>query len=53
MSHACKLLLSQEYPVSQICFESGFNNLSNFNRVFKKITGQTPRAYQQAMLPPA
>ena len=53
ISHACKLLLSQEYPISQICFESGFNNLSNFNRVFKKITGQTPRAYQQAMLLPA
>ncbi len=50
ISHACKLLLTREYPIAAVCFDSGFNNLSNFNRVFKEIMGQTPRQYQQAML---
>ncbi len=50
ISHACKLLLYKEYPISDICFESGFNNLSNFNRVFKDLTGQTPREYQKSKM---
>ena len=50
ISHACKLLLSREYTIGEICYEAGFNNLSNFNRVFKRITRQTPREYQQAMM---
>lgn len=49
ISHACKLLLTQNYQIGEVCYESGFGNLSNFNRVFKRITGQTPRQYQQAM----
>lgn len=50
ISHACKLLLNGEDSVGTICFESGFGNLSNFNRVFKRITGQTPREYQQGRI---
>lgn len=48
ISHACKLLMSNEYSVGSICFETGFGNLSNFNRVFKQITGQTPTQYQHS-----
>jgi len=47
ISYACKLLTEGKLAVSQICFESGFNNLSNFNRTFKKQTGITPTAYYQ------
>lgn len=50
ISYACKLLLTGEYSVGEVCFESGFNNLSNFNRVFKRTTGQTPKEYQRAMV---
>jgi len=50
ISLACKLLLSEDYSVGEVCYESGFNNLSNFNRVFKRITGKTPKAYQKAMV---
>ncbi len=50
ISHACKMLLTGEHSVGEICFASGFNNLSNFNRVFKRVLGQTPRQYQRAML---
>ena len=45
ISYACKLLIEGNLSVSQICFESGFNNLSNFNRTFKKHTGFTPTNY--------
>lgn len=47
ISYACKLLTEGKLSVSQICFESGFNNLSNFNRIFKKQTGLTPTTYYQ------
>jgi len=45
ISYACRLLIEGKLAVSQICFESGFNNLSNFNRSFKKHTGFTPTMY--------
>ena len=50
ISHACKLLLEGELSVTEICFEAGFNNLSNFNRIFKRNTGQTPKEYRRAMV---
>lgn len=45
IGYACRLLLEGKMTVSQICYESGFNNLSNFNRTFKKNTGYTPTSY--------
>ncbi|GAB3893717.1 AraC family transcriptional regulator [Spirosoma agri] len=45
IGHACKLLIGGKLSVTQISFESGFRTLSNFNRQFKDITGQTPSAY--------
>lgn len=45
VSQACKLLRNSNLNVSQICYESGYNNVSNFNRQFKKLTGHTPRDY--------
>ncbi len=46
IGYACKLLIDGNLNVSQICYESGFNNISNFNRQFKRITGKTPQMYQ-------
>lgn len=48
IGHACKLLIETTYTISQIAYESGFDTLSNFNRNFKKTTGQTPRDYRAA-----
>ncbi|WP_420151268.1 AraC family transcriptional regulator [Spirosoma sp.] len=45
IGHACKLLIGGKLNITQISFESGFRTLSNFNRQFKEITGQTPSAY--------
>jgi AraC-like DNA-binding protein len=46
ISYACKLLMENNFNVSQICYESGFNNLSNFNRQFKVVIGKTPQDYK-------
>jgi AraC-like DNA-binding protein len=42
IGHACKLLAESDKPVAEICYETGFNNFSNFNRHFKTIAGRTP-----------
>ncbi len=47
IGYACKLLLDTDDPVSQIAFLSGFNNMTNFNRLFKKYRECTPMAYRQ------
>lgn len=45
VGHACKLLLENKMNISGICYDSGFNNLSNFNEQFKKIKGISPSGY--------
>lgn len=47
-SMACKLLVEGEMPVAEICFQTGFSNLANFNRQFRRVTGTTPTAYRKA-----
>ena len=47
IGYACKLLSEHQYNITRICYESGFNNISNFNRQFKKITGKSPSQYLQ------
>ena len=42
------LLAESEISITDICFEAGFNNLSNFNRYFRLETGLTPRSYRMA-----
>ncbi len=45
VGHACKLLLENKMNISGICYESGFNNVSNFNEQFKRIKGISPSQY--------
>ena len=50
INHATKLLSKTDIDVKTICYESGFNNLSNFFRNFKKITQLTPNVYRDEIL---
>src|SRR5690606_29290810 len=43
IGEACKLLRETNLSVLEISFESGFNNLSNFNRQFKRKIGHSPQ----------
>lgn len=46
VGYACKMLLIENnMKITHICYESGFNNLSNFNRQFKLIKGMTPSEF--------
>lgn len=45
IGYACKLMFEENLSISQIAFESGFGNLSNFNQQFKKIKGITPSQF--------
>lgn len=50
IKHACKLLLESEESVSGICYNSGFNTLSNFNIQFKEVMQKTPKEYKKEFL---
>lgn len=42
IGYACKLLYTESYNISETAYESGFENISNFNKQFLKIKKQTP-----------
>ena len=46
VGHACRLLDERDASVTEVAFQVGFNNLSNFNRRFRQVTGLTPRDYR-------
>ena len=50
ISHACKLLHEEGINISEVCYESGFNTLSNFNKQFKDRIGTTPLNYRKEYL---
>lgn len=50
IKHACKLLTETDDPVSHICYECGFNTLSNFNKQFKEFVQKKPAEYKKAFL---
>ena len=47
ISKSCELLADGDKAVTDVCFESGFNNISNFNRVFRERIGTTPSDYRR------
>lgn len=47
INEACKLLMSGSHNgIAAIAYSCGFNSITNFNRVFKSITGKSPRNYK-------
>jgi len=47
--HASKLLAEKPISITEVCFESGFNNFSHFNKSFKAFTGQNPSQYRNQL----
>lgn len=47
LGHAARLLISTTNTISEICYESGFNNISNFNRLFKKNKNCSPKEFRE------
>lgn len=50
IKHACNLLNSTDKQVAEVCFESGFGNISHFNKQFKVVTGYSPLNYRKMFL---
>ncbi len=46
IGHACRMLAESPKPITEICFESGFSNLSNFNRCFLRRRGMPPSKFR-------
>jgi AraC-like DNA-binding protein len=47
VAEACKLLSDTTKAITDICFEVGYSNISNFNRKFKERRGMTPSRYRE------
>lgn len=43
--NACKSLVNSNMTITKICYDTGYNNISHFNRQFKLITGLTAKQY--------
>ncbi|MEA1787452.1 AraC family transcriptional regulator [Arenibacter sp. GZD96] len=47
VGYAARWLSENELTISEIAFKSGFHNIANFNRIFKRIKGVTPSVYRR------
>ncbi|WP_025146488.1 AraC family transcriptional regulator [Pedobacter jeongneungensis] len=47
LGHATRMLIETTHSISEISYNCGFNNISNFNRVFKKKKHCTPKEFRQ------
>ena len=48
VGHAAKELIETEKTVAEICYSSGFNNISNFDRLFKRLKGCSPKEFRDS-----
>ena len=46
---ACKLIANSSLNISQIAYNSGYHNIANFNRQFKRLTGYAPSEYAKIL----
>ncbi len=49
INHACKLLIETNNDIKSICYDSGFNNFSNFVRFFRRYHGLSPKQFRKKM----
>jgi AraC-like DNA-binding protein len=50
VGNACQLLVSPNYPITDIALDCGFADLSTFNRTFRKLRKMTPSEYRSKLL---
>jgi AraC-like DNA-binding protein len=50
IKHACKMLTETDESIAQICYDCGFNTLSNFNKQFKEIMLKKPMQYKKEFM---
>jgi AraC-like DNA-binding protein len=50
IGHVCRLLLESNVTIAEAAFAVGYNNLANFNRRFRAISGRTPSRFRAAHL---
>lgn len=48
LGHASRMLIDTTHSVSEIAYRWGFNNMSNFNRIFRKKKGCTPKEFRES-----
>ena len=48
LGHASRLLIDTTHSVAEIAYKCGFNNISNFNRIFKKKKSCTPKEFRES-----
>lgn len=47
LGHASRMLVDTTMSVAEICYDCGFNNLSNFNRIFKRKKNSSPTEFRE------
>ena len=47
VAKAKKLLLNTHLRISEVAFEAGFQSITHFNRIFRKLTGQSPSGFRE------
>jgi AraC-like DNA-binding protein len=48
LGHASRLMIDTTQSISEVAYNCGFNNISNFNRIFKKKKGCTPKEFRES-----
>ena len=48
LGHATRMLIDTTHNVAEVAYKCGFNNMSNFNRIFKKKKNCTPKEFRQS-----
>lgn len=49
IGYACRLLLTTDQDIAEVCYQCGFTTLSNFNRRFRRVTDMTPTDYRNRL----
>ena len=48
LGHASRMLIDTTQSIAELAYNCGFNNISNFNRIFKKKKGCTPKEFRES-----